>query len=110
MTAFPKAERVEDPEYLDHCRGERCSFCRRSAPSDPHHVELKGMGGATLRDDRAVPACGDCHNRCHGRTVWVNGERMGPIPVATQEAAAELARMRYLEGLSDRVRVDPVPW
>jgi hypothetical protein len=63
--AFPKAERVEDPEYLAWLRRTRCQFCPWPGPCEAHHVILKGMGGATLRDDYAVSACPRCHRRCH---------------------------------------------
>ena len=95
--AIAKDERVEDEPYLAWCRTQPCAFCLpRRVPAEPHHVLLKGMGGATRRDDLCVPTCRTCHDRCHGVTVvTAGGARLGPIQRSRQLEQAKAHRERY---------------
>lgn len=95
MTPVPKQIRVEDPAYLDWCRCQRCEFCNGWGATG-HHVIVKGMGRAQVRDDWAVPACMACHKRCHGQVVVIDGLRLQPISPERQHEAAARARARYL--------------
>lgn len=107
--AFPKDQRVADPAYLEWLRRKPCAFCQ--APGgEAHHVILKGMGGATQRDDVAVAACRSCHMRCHGQTVvQAGGARRGPIPVEDQKEAARRMRDAFLAD-NHRARRWEMPW
>jgi hypothetical protein len=105
---FPKAAQVEDPAYLRWCREQRCAFCHKTG-GEAHHVEHKGMGGATLRDDLAVPACRICHRRCHGIPVVADGQRLPPIDVRQQRLRASRARAKFLTSLRPPGD-DDIPW
>lgn len=92
---------VADEDYLDWCRGRSCYFHRKRYPmvlvyAEPHHVVLKGMGGARVRDDYAVPACRECHDRCHG-------VRKPRIPYEEQVEAARASRLEYFASLAPRL-------
>ena len=91
-----KLPRVIDLRYLRWCRAQPCAFCERPPRSQAHHVIHKAMGGATRRDDYAVPACNNCHMRCHNQRVVENDRPLPRIPRVLQFAAAEAHRERYL--------------
>ena len=95
---FAKQRRIEDPTYLNWCRDQPCFNCGLTPAREAHHTIHKGMGGANVRDDTAVPACRRCHMRAHGLVV----DGKPPICAQTQREAAREARRRYLVGpLSD---------
>jgi hypothetical protein len=96
MAPVPKQIRVSDRGYLAWCRRQPCAFCPRPLGGEAHHTIKKGMGGATLRDDRAVPVCRRCHKRCHGETVVEkSGARMPPIQTWIQIRAAMSSYANY---------------
>jgi hypothetical protein len=102
-----KLDQVEDRDYLRWVRRRPCAFCARRAPSEAHHTIVKGMGGATLRDDYAAPVCGRCHRRCEGETVYGRG----PISKAEQLRAAQEHRGTYLAELElEQLGGGLVPW
>jgi hypothetical protein len=106
--SFAKEARVKDPAYLRWCRVQRCAFCDRHG-GEAHHVGGKGMGGARLRDDLAVPACRKCHMRCEGLVVAEkSGQRLGPIGRPRQLRKARAARDRYLRELA--APAGAIPW
>lgn len=110
LVNFPKKKVVRDQKYLAWCRRQRCAFCGNTRPRvEAHHVEKKGMGGATLRDDRAVPTCLYCHRRCHGETVVLDGNRLHPISLARQMHKANGTRADFLKGLDQADDMD-IPW
>ena len=53
-------------EYLDYIREKPCLVCG-SQPSDPDHLEARGMGGATSeeKDLSCVPLCRIHHSERH---------------------------------------------
>lgn len=115
MTAFPKAERVEDPDHLEWIRRRPCCFCDREAPSEAHHVIHKGMGGANVRDDMTIPVCRGCHKRCHGETVvdhtartWRG--RLGPIAMCLQLANARALWEVHQRERGRGDRTPPIPF
>lgn len=105
MTAFPKATQVVDPKYLAWCRAQPCfnvAECGRAVAGEAHHSKGKGMGGAIVRDDMAVPVCRRCHARCHGQKV----DGLHPIDRERQKRAAHEARERYLARAGVHVEVE----
>ena len=91
---FSKQRVIDDPAYLAWARAQPCFSCGVSPAGEAHHTIHKGMGGANVRDDMAVPACRRCHMRAHGLVV----EGKPPIAALTQREAARAARRRYLVG------------
>lgn len=61
---MPKSQRIRSDEYLAFVRTHPCCACGAAAPSDPHHVKLRGEGSLGLKthDVRTVPLCRADHD------------------------------------------------
>lgn len=55
-----------DEDLLRYFRKRCCDLCSAPAPSEPHHVHARGMGGGSRLDKclNLVSVCRPCHQRC----------------------------------------------
>jgi hypothetical protein len=63
LSAVPKEEPREWPEYLEWLRTQPCARCGKTAPSEPSHHPAEGHGSMGMKcpDVRAIPLCARCH-------------------------------------------------
>jgi hypothetical protein len=59
---YPKPKRYINEEYLNWIRMQPCFNCKKSPPSDPHHILSRGAGGSDLA---VIPLCRICHVKYH---------------------------------------------
>ena len=60
-----------DETLLDEFRESACEICSRRPPSEPHHIESRGMGGGNRKDIRSnlVALCAKHHREVHDGNI-----------------------------------------
>jgi type II secretory ATPase GspE/PulE/Tfp pilus assembly ATPase PilB-like protein len=77
---------------LDRFRaGRSCEWCRKPAPTDPHHLSAKGMA-SSKRLDIAINLCSLCR-RCHSD---LHAGAIGPYDLLAIVAQRENTRQDYI--------------
>lgn len=58
---------VVDEQLLDSYRNAPCEICGKRPPSEPHHIEARGLGGGNRKDVRSnlVSLCLRHHRETH---------------------------------------------
>ena len=92
--------KVVDELYLEYVRQQPCSLCAAPPPSQPHHLQARGMGGGSRLDVAlgVLPLCVFCHQKVHNgnihrRTLWeLIDHKHGLEPGTAQVAVWKLLR------------------
>ena len=66
VTPIPKPKTYRSESYLAYVRAQRCLFCHKPGPSDPHHISMGDAAWGQKSSDLAVISlCREHHRFFH---------------------------------------------
>ena len=89
---------MNNPEYLEFIREQRCIICH-SSPCEPHHVDTGGVG-MKCSDYLTVPLCWTHHKEIHriGKQTFVEKHRINLYHCISQLMVRWLRIQESLKG------------